>query len=284
MKYLITGRDGQLAQAFIRTFEKRSLDFEAPDESRLDITDESRVNEVIGSLRPGIVINCAAYNLVDRAEQECGKAFAVNADGPGHLAHAAAKYNAFLVHFGTDYVFDGEKEDGLYTENDAVNPLSGYGKSKLAGEKLVREADERSLILRLSWVYGAGTQNFIYKLTEWSKKSEYLKISCDEFSVPTYTDMVVEITLKALEKGVTGLYHLTNSGYCSRYEWAKAILSSLRINKFIRPVSMDTFHLPAKRPKFSAMSNKKLSSLLDVTIPSWEESLGSFLRERAFLS
>ena len=185
------------------------------------------------------------------------------------------------MHFGSDYVFDGRKENGLYTESDPVNPLNEYGQSKLAGEQHVMDQSDRFLVLRLSWVFGSGKQNFIYKLAEWSRNNEYLKIACDEFSVPTYTGMVVDITLKAIEQGMTGRYHLTNSGFCSRYEWAKLILSTIGVNKFIRPVTMDTFNLPAKRPKFSAMTNSKLASLLNVDIPTWEESVRLFLKESA---
>src|SRR3990172_761275 len=279
MKYLITGRNGQLARAFIRRFEKESANFTALNESQCDITNGNAVLDIVGSLRPDVIINCAAYNLVDKAEQEHETAFAVNAAGPRHLAYAAKKYRVFLVHFGTDYVFDGLKQNGLYTEDDAVNPLNAYGKSKLGGEKMVQESLDSYLIFRLSWVFGEGTQNFIHKLLEWSKQTEYLKITCDEFSVPTYTNTVVDVTLKALEENLTGLYHLTNRDFCSRYEWAKFVLSALGIQKFIRPVSVDTFNLPAKRPGFSAMSNGKISDLLSLQIQSWEEAVRSFLSE-----
>jgi len=279
MKYLITGRNGQLAQAFIKHFEERSASFIAPDEAHLDITDYNCVTDAVTVHKPDVIINCAAYNNVDKAEQDMIVAFAVNATGPKHLAQAAARWKALLVHFGSDYVFDGAKENGLYVENDQVQPLNEYGKSKLAGERHVMEELDRCLILRLSWVFGRGKQNFIYKLGEWAKDSDYLKIACDEFSVPTYSNTVVDVTLRAIDQGLTGRYHLTNSGYCSRYEWAKVILSRLGIKKFVRPVSMDIFNLPAKRPKFSAMSNAKISGLLNTGIPAWEEAVTSFLRE-----
>jgi dTDP-4-dehydrorhamnose reductase len=279
MKYLITGKNGQLARAFIDRFKGQAIDFNAPEESQLDITDYNAAIAVVTAYRPDVIINCAAYNLVDKAEQAKDTVFAVNATGPKNLAQAAASQNAILVHFGSDYVFDGLKESGLYIENDPVNPLNEYGKSKLAGEESVLKELDQCLVLRLSWVFGAGKQNFIYKLTEWSKKSEYLKIACDEFSVPTYTGTVVDITLKAIDQGVTGRYHVTNSGFCSRYEWAKLILNTIGVNKFIRPVTMDSFNLPARRPKFSAMSNGKLAGHLNVGIPSWVESVRSFLHE-----
>jgi dTDP-4-dehydrorhamnose reductase len=279
VKYLVTGKNGQLARAFIRRFEEKSIDFHAPDESRLDITDVKAVADVVGSYKPEIIINCAAYNLVDKAEQDKDAAFAVNAIGPQNIAQAAAKQKALLVHFGSDYVFDGLKEDGLYVESDPINPVNVYGKSKLAGEQHVIKELDRYLIFRLSWVFGEGKQNFIYKLSSWAANNEYLKIACDEFSVPTHTKTVVDATLKALEKGITGLYHLTNTGFCSRYEWAKLILSSLGVNKFIRPVTMDAFELPAKRPKFSAMNNKKITSFLNIDIPAWEDAVKSFLHD-----
>jgi dTDP-4-dehydrorhamnose reductase len=282
MKYLITGRNGQLAGAFIKKFEASSINFSAPDESQLDITNSATVADAVTAYKPDVIINCAAYNLVDKAEQEHDKVFAVNAWGPKYLAQAADKHKAVFVHFGSDYVFDGTKENGLYTEDDPVNPLNEYGKSKLSGENLAREAGDNFLIFRLSWVYGEGKQNFIYKLTEWARNSEYLKIACDEFSVPTYTDTVVDMTLNSLDAGVRGLYHLPNSGFCSRYEWATFIAKHLGMKKFIRPVSMDIFNLPARRPKFSAMSNARLSGVLDVGIPTWEEAVESFLRGKSF--
>jgi len=281
MKYLITGKNGQLAQAFINKFKGQSIDFSAPEESQLDITDYNAAIAVVKAYRPDVIINCAAYNLVDRAEEDKDRVFAVNATGPKNLARVAASQKTLLVHFGSDYVFDGQKENGLYTESDPVNPLNEYGKSKLAGEQHVMDELDQYLVLRLSWVFGSGKQNFIYKLTEWSRNNEYLKIACDEFSVPTYTGMVVDITLKAIEQGMTGRYHLTNSGFCSRYEWAKLILNTIGVKKFIRPVTMDTFNLPAKRPKFSAMINSTLAGLLNVDIPTWEASVRSFLRESA---
>jgi dTDP-4-dehydrorhamnose reductase len=284
MKILITGRNGQLAKAFIERFERDLLDYVAPEESKLDITDPKTVSEAVRSCKPGVIINCAAYNLVDKAEQEPEVAFRVNAAGPQNLARSAEQIKAMFVHFGSDYVFNGGKENALYTEDDAADPLNEYGKSKLAGEEFARKECERCLILRLSWVFGSGKQNFIFKLKSWAQNSRFLKIACDEFSVPTWTNSVVEATLKAINDGATGRFHLTNTGYCSRYEWAKLVLSELGINKFIRPVSMDSFALPAPRPGFSAMSNERLSKALNISIPAWEDAVGNFLKEKGHSS
>jgi dTDP-4-dehydrorhamnose reductase len=278
MNYLITGSSGQLAASFAKLLRARSMEFLAPDESQCDITDRTSIRKLIGSCQPRVIINCAAYNLVDKAEQDRDRAFQVNAAGPRILAEEARNCGAVLVHFGSDYVFDGLKQDGLYREEDPVGPLSEYGRSKLAGEQAVREVlGDRSLVFRLSWVFGEGKQNFIVKLLAWSAAQDYLRIACDEFSVPTWTETVVDVTLNALEQGVSGLFHLTNTGYCSRYEWARAILRKKGIDKFIRPVPMDSFRLPAKRPLFSAMNNQTITKKLNIPIPTWEEAVDRFL-------
>ena len=280
MRYLITGKSGQLARSFQQELHRRTAQFLAPDESVFDITNRAAVFEAVGTYKPDVIINCAAYNLVDKAEQDRKKAFSVNAEGPGILAAAAEENNSVLVHFGSDYVFDGAKENGLYTEQDAVHPLNVYGESKREGERLVLEGTTKHIVFRLSWVFGEGKQNFIHKLSEWSQSNAFLKIACDEFSVPTSTHTVVDVTMQALEQGLFGLYHLTNNGYCSRYEWAKHILAGLGINQFVRPVSMDSFNLPALRPGFSAMSNELISRTLDISIPTWQEAVTAFLHER----
>jgi dTDP-4-dehydrorhamnose reductase len=221
---------------------------------------------------------------VDQAESDRDTAFRVNELGPRNLAESARKYGAFLVHFSSDYVFDGTKEEGLYVEGDATGPLNEYGRSKLAGEGAVAGVlAGRSLILRLSWVFGTGKQNFIHKFLVRAERGDALKVTCDEFSVPTWTNTVVDVTLRALDRGVNGLFHLTNSGYCSRYEWAKLILRARGEDRFIRPVTLDTFPLPAKRPRFSAMSNRKLAGALGIDILPWEDAVSQFLAKRASL-
>lgn len=279
MRYLITGKNGQLAQAFLRRFEKEGAEYLAPEESALDITNPAAVDGVVASWKPDVIINCAAYNLVDKAENDKDKVFAVNATGPHLLAQAGFRQKAVTVHFGSDYVFDGRKETGLYTETDVVNPLNEYGRSKLAGEEAVISASDRCLVFRLSWVFGDGTQNFIHKLKQWAEKNDYLKVACDEFSVPTSTRTVVDVTLRSLQQGLTGRFHLTNSGYCSRYEWAKTVFQASGIDKFVRPVLMDSFALPARRPGFSAMSNQAISKAAGCSIPMWDDAVRSFLQE-----
>ncbi|WP_022846302.1 MULTISPECIES: dTDP-4-dehydrorhamnose reductase [unclassified Desulfurobacterium] len=276
---LITGKNGQLAGEFIRKLTEKGTDFKALSHKELDIGNLDSVVKAVRELKPEVIINCAAYNLVDKAEEEYEIAYKTNAIGPENLAIAAKEAGSFLIHYSTDYVFDGKKEDGLYTESDEPSPVNEYGKTKLEGEKRVMEIGNDYLIFRVSWVYGKGKQNFIYKLTRWAEKMPFLKIVCDEFSVPTSTRTIVDVTLKAVEERLTGLYHLVNSGYTSRFEWARLTFKLLKLDKFIRPVTSDAFKLPAKRPGFSPMSNKKLSKTLNVEIPPWEEALERFIKE-----
>jgi dTDP-4-dehydrorhamnose reductase len=275
LKFLITGAKGQLAKEFAKELTNRGIDFTALTKEEFDISDANKVFKVIKEIKPDVVINCAAYNLVDRAESFPTEAIAVNAFGVANLVFACTEVKAVLVHYSTDYLFDGTKI-GFYTEEDQPNPLNEYGKSKLYGELFIQKTLENYLIFRTSWVYGRGTQNFLYKLEEWAKKQEILKIAVDEFSIPTSTRTIVEITLKALDKGITGLYHLTNSGYASRYEWAKEYFKLKEISKLIYPALQADFNLPSKRPKWSVMSNEKISKVLGVAIRDWKEELKNY--------
>ncbi len=280
MRILIVGKNGQLGREFVKELSKTRNRVIPLGHEELDIGNIGDVLDVFDRYKPDVVINCAAYNQVDKAEEEYDLAYKTNSIGVKNLAFSSNKYGSFLVHYSTDYVFDGEKEDGLYTEVDKPNPLSEYAKSKYLGEVYLKEETEKFLIFRVSWVFGDGKQNFIYKLLKWAENNPYLKVSYDEISIPTYTKTIVDITLKALEEGLTGLYHLTNSGYCSRFELAKFVFKTLGMTKFIHPVPSDIFNLPAKRPKFSAMDNTLISSILRVEIPNWEEAVSDFLSKK----
>lgn len=279
MRYLICGNKGQLGREFEKKLAEMNKDFTGFDIDTADIADIDSLSIIFEQCHPTVVLNCAAYNNVDRAETETQQAFRVNADGVHNLAKLSENYGAFLVHYSSDYVFDGEKTAGLYTEEDRPHPINQYGRSKLEGENLLADHLDRVLIFRLSWVFGEGTQNFIHKLQQWAEKNDKLNIVCDETSVPTYTGTITEITLSALEHGLSGVYHLSNSGYATRYEWAKLIFKILGINKFIYPAHLSDFVLPARRPRFSAMSNSKLIKELAVNIPTWEEDTEKFLRK-----
>ena len=269
-KVLITGAGGQLGKEFVKVLSSKGVDFVALKRKDLDITNFEKVYKTLKEINPSIVINCSAYNQVDLAETEILQAFSTNAIGPYNLAITCREINAKLIHYSTDYVFDGTKQ-GLYTEEDKPNPLSQYARSKLLGEELVKQVLENYLIFRVSWVYGEGKQNFIYKLLQWAKEREDLQIAFNEVSVPTYTGFIVEKTLKALKKDLAGLYHLVPKGYASRYEWAKLALKLLGINKILIPVQKEIFNLPAKRPDFSAMGCEKIEKALGEEFEEWDE-------------
>jgi len=269
-RVLITGAGGQLGKEFVKVLSSKGIDFVALEKKDLDITNFERVYKTLKEIKPSVIINCSAYTQVDLAETEILQAFSTNAIGPYNLAITCREINAKLIHYSTDYVFDGIKK-GLYTEKDSPNPLNQYARSKLLGEELVKQVLEDYLILRVSWVYGEGKQNFIYKLLQWAKEREVLQIAFNEVSVPTYTGFIVEKTLKALGKGLTGLYHLVPRGYASRYEWAKLALKLFGINKILIPVQKEIFNLPAKRPDFSAMSCAKIEKELEEEFEEWDE-------------
>lgn len=275
VRFLIIGANGQLAGEFIKTFKDGGHDFAALDKEQLDITSGDNVLETVSRLAPEIVLNCAAYNLVDKAEEDYDRAYSINAVGVRNLASACHKNKSLLVHYSTDYVFDGTKED-FYTEDDEPNPVNIYGKSKLSGEKFLKDGTDNFLLFRVSWVFGRGKQNFLYKLSEWADKNRVLKIVYDQVSVPTYTADIVKGTMLALNKGLKGLYNLTNNGYCSRYEVARYFLEKLGRDNLILPVSSDYFPLPAKRPYFSKMSNNKLSNDLGIVIPEWRSGIDRY--------
>ncbi len=317
MTFLITGSSGQLAGEFQQHFERDGVAYQAPSEAKLDITDATVVRRAIGEYRPDVVVNCAAFNDVRRAELGPEPAYAVNTQAVRNLADACAQNDTRLVHFGTDYVFDGTKE-AFYTEDDPTHPLNNYGRSKRDGEVACQSSFESAtssaerrtltstpetgnvepdspnrdrrtskqetgiqnfpLILRVSWVYGPGEQNFFYKLQQWARKNDVLKVVWDQLSVPTYTADIVRFTLQAVEAGLRGTYHLTNSGYASRYETARHFFRKKGNDKLILPVSTNEFDTTVVRPYFSKMSNRKLSDALNVRIPPWEDALDRFVK------
>lgn len=276
MKVLITGASGQLARAFIRRFQQDGTLFLAPPEAQLDITDAGIVGSAVAAFRPDVIINGAAYNNVDAAEQTPEIAFRVNRDAVAILADAARQHGARLVHFGSDFVFDGTAQVP-YDETDATAPLNVYGQSKLEGETAALATG--NLLFRVSWVFGDGTQNFFWKLREWSRGKSSMRIVWDQVSVPTYTEDIVTVTLKALEQGLEGRWHLTNAGYASRIETARVFLREIGSDCTVIPVGSDAFPAPARRPFFSVMSNRRLTERLQLHIPDWEDAVARFARE-----
>ena len=312
MKILITGANGQLGKDFQKLFDREGIDYVATDyvanstwhmaygkeqstnlqSSRttnspirqssnllhLDITDLQSIQKLAADIKPNVIINCAAYNAVDKAEVEWEKAYTINGIGVRNLAIVANELNAVLVHYSTDYVFDGSKKEP-YTIFDLPNPLSRYGESKYLGEKLLIQTGEKFILIRTSWVFGAGNINFAKKVLGWAQKNEELKIVTDEISVPTYTADLAQATWTIINKRAYGLYHISNEGECSRYEYASYILEKIGWRGKLLPVKQKDFDLPAKRPKYSKLSNFGLKETVNIEMPDWKNAVDRFLKE-----
>ena len=285
-KILQIGKVGQLGWELLRTCaplgEVVALDY--PD---VDLSDSRSLRELVGSVKPDIIINAAAYTNVDKAESEPEKARAINATGPGVLAEEAKKSNAVLVHYSTDYVFDGTKSSP-YIETDPTNPLNVYGQTKLEGEQAVAASGCASLILRTSWVYSMRQGGFVTKVLQWARAQEVMRVVDDQISSPTSARMLAEITALILAQGRDdlagylsekgGLYHCAGSGSCSRYEWAKAILEFDQHKeeqkvKEILPAKSSDFAVPANRPMVSVLENQRLSNEFGFQMPWWKDDL-----------
>lgn len=278
MKFVIFGAKGQLGREIQQELIKRQLEVHAFSREELDITDFKKVSEVIRSLNPEVIINTSAYNDVDGAEIDKETAFKVNAYAVRNLAELASKQKSILVHFSTDYVFDGTKNKP-YTPLDTPNPLNIYGKSKLEGESYTQDLLNRYFLIRLSWVFDFGKRNFPHKLIELTKTQNTIKVATDQISSPTYTKDAAKVIVALILKGKFGLYHLANTGFCSRYEWAETILRALNWKGELIPAKMEDFNPLAKRPKFTPLDSTKIIEETGINLPDWKDATTRFIKE-----
>ncbi|HEC67327.1 MAG TPA: dTDP-4-dehydrorhamnose reductase [Candidatus Desulfofervidus auxilii] len=281
MKLLLTGANGQLAQDIWLLAQKKGWEVMAFTRQALDISNFKQVKEAITTIKPDIVINCAAYNYVDKAEKEWEQALLVNGIGPRNLATICERQAISLVHFSTDYVFDGHKSTP-YTIADLPSPLNKYGATKLQGEIEVSHLTNRYYLIRVSWVFGLRGKtevNFIKKLLLWSKDRDQLHIVTDQISSPSYTEDVAKAVLDLIQTGRFGLYHITNSGYCSRYQWAEWVLKKIDWSGKLFPARSKDFPNSVLRPAFSALDTFPLKNILGHELPSWQEATERFLKQ-----
>ncbi|MBN2387842.1 MAG: dTDP-4-dehydrorhamnose reductase [Anaerolineales bacterium] len=293
MKILLFGRDGQVGWELQRTLAPLGM-VEALDLPDLDLANAQALEKKILVSRPNVIVNAAAYTAVDRAEEDRALAFAVNAKAPGVMAEAARRVGAGLIHFSTDFVFDGSA-DRPYTEADPPRPLNQYGLSKLAGEEEVLRAWEACLVLRTSWVYSLRGDSFVCKVLAWSRKNLTLRIVADQTGSPSWARMLAEVVTILLGRcgsdpagylrEVGGLYHLAGAGKVSRFAWAQAILDldphpERRVARMLEPASSDEFPTPAVRPVFSALDCARFTTTFGLQLPAWEQSLALAMQER----
>lgn len=275
MKFFLTGAQGQLG----RELQKRlqGTDFLPTDVQDLDITDETAVLNMIGKYRPDVVIHGAAWTQVDKAEEKIDLAYQVNAIGTQNIAMACRETGAAMVYISTDYVFDGLL-GRAYTEIDLTNPLSIYGKSKLAGEVLARQATDKLFTLRTAWLYGDGP-NFVRTMLKLGQEREELRVVNDQSGCPTSTVDLAEAVLRIIQTNRYGTYHAVNSGVATWYEFARKIFELSGNTKVkVTPVTTAEYVLPAPRPAYSPMDTRLLRLALDWRPKAWEEALAEYLQ------
>ncbi len=278
MKILITGSKGQLAQEVAAQAKARGDTIIPFSRAYLDISDFSAVSSAVASASPDVIINCAAFNDVDGAETDWETAFLANGVGVKNLATASERAGAVLVHFSSDYVFNGHT-DRPYTIADLPDPISSYGQSKLLGEENLAASASRYFLIRTSWVFGNGAHSFPLKVLQWASSKRELRIVDDQEASPTYCVDLARAALKLINTGRFGIYHVTNTGYCSRYGWAAYILEQRGWDGVLVPAKSNEFDLPALRPAFSVLDNFPLASTIGEEMPHWKDATDRFLKE-----
>lgn len=274
MKILITGSKGQLGSELINLLpEEHQVSGYDLD---MDITDRSVIESKFSKVKPGLVIHCAAFTDVDGCEDFRGKAFLVNGTGTENLAKVARKYDCKFVYISTDYVFNGKK-DTPYVEEDMPDPISVYGKSKLAGEKAVISILKKFYILRTTGIYSRYGKNFVESIIKASKNCRELKIVNDQICTPTYSLDVAKCIYKLIETGMYGIYHATNGGQCSWYQFTKEIFRILGKKVTIIPVKSDILGRRASRPSYSVLANSRLEKNKIYFMRHWKRALKDFL-------
>lgn len=276
---LITGGNGQLGTEVCRLLDEQKINYVSTDSKEMDITNSEVTMNYIKKINPDVIYHCAAYTAVDKAEDE-GKELAekVNVEGTRNVALAAKEVNAVMVYISTDYVFDGLLKDGEYDIDAQTNPQNEYGRTKLLGEQAVQEILEKYYIIRTSWVFGQYGHNFVFTMQKLAENRDMLTIVNDQFGRPTWTRTLAEFMDFVIEKNAPyGIYHLSNEGNCSWYDFAKEILKDNN-NVTVSPVTSEEFPQKAKRPQYSVMNLNKTKEL-GFEIPIWQKALVEFLKQ-----
>lgn len=276
MKVFVTGVRGQLGYDVVRELEKRGIEAVGVDIQEMDITDEASVDRVIRAAAPDAVIHCAAYTAVDAAEENEELCRRVNADGPRNIAKVCKALDIKMIQISTDYVFNGEGERPWEPE-DVCAPTSVYGQTKYEGELAVQELLDKYFIVRIAWVFGINGKNFVKTMLNLSKTHDTLKVVNDQFGSPTYTYDLARLLVDMVQTDKYGIYHATNEGICSWYEFACAIFKEAGIDMKVLPVSSEEYGAKAKRPANSRMSKEKLTENGFDRLPTWQDALKRYI-------
>ena len=293
VKLLVTGKNGQVGFELTRALSVLG-EVIAVDRRTCDMADAEAIRAMVRQVQPDVIVNAAAYTAVDKAESEKQLASAINAVAPGVLGEEAAKLDALVVHYSTDYVFNGSKS-GAYTENDTADPQSTYGQSKLDGERALIKANRKHLILRTSWVYGAHGGNFAKTMLRLAADREKLTVVADQFGAPTSAALLADLTAQLVgryaregaEKFPYGVYHAVNSGETHWCDYARFVVSTaIAAGKPLKttpdnitPITTAQYPTPAKRPANSRLDTKKFRNTFGLRLPPWQESLQQVIRQ-----
>ncbi len=283
MRILLTGTSGQVGWELLRTLQALGR-VVTVGRDRMDLAQPDSIRRTIREVEPSVIVNPAAYTAVDKAESESDLAMTVNAIAPGIMAEESKRLGATLIHYSTDYVFDGRKTEA-YREEDTPNPLSVYGQSKLSGERAIQAVGVSHLIFRTSWVYGMRGRNFLLTILRLAKERPELRVVSDQFGAPTWSRTIAEVTALVLGKCESGdferwsgTYHLCSSGSVSWFGFARAILEhcdgrGAELRAELRSISTDEYPQAARRPLNSTMSVEKLARVFDLALPHWKDAL-----------
>lgn len=280
MNILLLGATGQVGYELQRSLQGLG-EIVAPVRAELDLADLRQVSDAVRAIKPALIVNAAAYTAVEKAESEPELAFRINAEAPAVLAREARALGAAMVHYSTDYVFDGSK-NGPYTEDDVPAPLNVYGRSKLAGENAVAESGISHLILRTSWVYGMRGNNFLLTMLKRAREQGQLRVVADQFGAPTWSRTIAEITAHLLADASaggnewwrchSGIYHLACAGKTSWHGFAEAIMAGANIDCPVEAIATGDYPSRVQRPRNSVLDCRKLASIL-VELPDWRDAL-----------
>ena len=272
MRILLTGRAGQVGWELERALPALG-ELIGMDRSTLDLSDVDAIRRVAREAKPALIVNAAAYTAVDRAEFEPDLAMQVNGVAPGVLAEEAKRLGALLVHYSTDYVFDGEKRSP-YVESDCTNPVNVYGRTKLEGERRIAASGCRYLILRTSWVYGSRGRNFLLAILNAAREKRKLRVVNDQVGAPTSSLAMAQATVRILEAGdADGLYHMSAAGRTTWFDFAKAIVDRAAIRIPVVAITSDEYPAKARRPRNSLLDNAKLRDGLGIRLADWSSEL-----------